>query len=203
MEKFVAIFENVYSKNIFEGVTDAGTRKEIGEFKKLMEIQDNMTDAAREDFRRIEYRRSEREKSDKTYTENRESCKRIADACEAIARGAVYRCPKCGMHVVIDEAPEDDIYICECGEVCNVSEMENVDFGEYFENDLLDIEYICNGEKEYRAVRACVAWGGPSIYIDTDKKAVCLYWWTDSATYPLSSDAVDAIDEFFEMLFNC
>jgi hypothetical protein len=41
-----------------------------------------------------------------------------------------------------------------------------------------------------------VSCGGPNIYIDTAEKAVLLYWWTDRARYYLSSDAVDAVDDW-------
>jgi hypothetical protein len=47
-----------------------------------------------------------------------------------------------------------------------------------------------------------VAYGGPTIYIDTDSGDVELYWWNERARYPLSSSARDAVDEWAEEYWN-
>ena len=48
-----------------------------------------------------------------------------------------------------------------------------------------------------------VAFGGPTIYIDSATRAVELYWWTDRASYPISRDAADALDEWAQELWTC
>ena len=134
--------------------------------------------------------------------EYRDHCKAIADKLEAIAEGRLYKCPECGEYV------EDNNMFCECG--CQVDLIGNdesdpwdqVSFYDYFEN-ALDIDYITNSQKEYKACRIMVAYGGPNIYINTWEKRVELYWWTDSASFYLSSDVCNAIDECMEEYFNC
>lgn len=133
---------------------------------------------------------------------NRMHCKAIADKLEAIAEGRLYKCPECGEYV------EDNILFCECG--CQVDLIgsediepwESVSFYDYFEN-ALDIDYITNSKKEYKACRIMVAWGGPNIYINTWERKVELYWWTESADFYLSGDTCAAIDEWAEEYFSC
>ena len=134
--------------------------------------------------------------------ENRERCKAIADKREAIAEGRLYKCPDCGEYV------EDNSLFCECG--CQVDLIGNnetypwemVSFCDYFE-DALDIDYITNSRKEYKACRIMVAFGGPNIYVNTWERKVELYWWTECESYSLSNDVCDAIDEWAEDYFNC
>lgn len=139
-----------------------------------------------------------------TDRENFETCKRIAQELEAFAEGRYIKCPECGEWI---EAPEDDdekITCPECGETIDADEAECSSIYDYFDNtELYDIEYTCGSKKEYRGVRLMVACGGPNIYIDTMEKAVKLYWWTDRAEYALLSDTVEAIDQYFEELFEC
>ena len=126
--------------------------------------------------------------------ENREHCKSIAQELEKVYSGELYRCPQCGDLV--------EAGTCRCGAEVNEESAEPVTLWEYFE-DALDIEYRCGGKKEYRSVRIMVTCGGPNIYIDTAKKAVQLYWWTEYAEYPIDSDVCDEIDSIFEECFNC
>ena len=129
-------------------------------------------------------------------------CKAIADRLEAIADGRMYKCPECGEYV------EDNSLFCECG--CQVDLIgndesdpwEQVSFYDYFEN-ALDIDYITNSQKEYKACRIMIAWGGPNIYVNTWERKVELYWWTEHASFYLSAEACDAIDEYAEEYFNC
>ena len=137
-------------------------------------------------------------RQEQTDRENREYCKRIAEDIEAYAEGRVYRCPDCGAIV------EDNQLFCECGAQVDLinGEWEQQNLYDYF-SDCLDIEYRCGSDREYRSCSVMVACGGPNIYIDTARRAVLLYWWTDRAEYPLSSDAVDAVDEWAEEYWNC
>ena len=133
---------------------------------------------------------------------NKEHCKLIADRLEAIAKGRLYICPECGEYV------EDNNLFCECG--CQVDLVgndenepwEQVSFYDYFEN-ALDIDYITNSQKEYKACRIMIAFGGPNIYVNTWERKVELYWWTEHVSFYLSADTCSAIDEYMEEYFNC
>ena len=137
-------------------------------------------------------------RQEQTDRENRERCQRIAEELEAYAAGRVYRCPECG------DVVEDNELFCGCGQQVDLisGDWEQLSLYDYF-SDYLDIEYRCDSRREYRSCCIMVACGGPNIYIDTAAKAVQLYWWTDRAKYPLSSDAVDAVDawaaEYWEL----
>ena len=133
---------------------------------------------------------------------NRNHCKSIADKIEAIVEGRLYKCPECGEYV------EDNNLFCGCG--CYVDlfgneenePWEQVNFYDYFE-DALDIDYIVNSNKEYKACRITIAFGGPNIYVNTWEKKVELHWWNEHADFYLSSDACDAIDEWAEECLAC
>lgn len=135
---------------------------------------------------------------EKTDRENWEHCRRIAEELEAYADGRVYRCPECGACIT------DENLFCDCGAQVDLisGEWEQLSLYDYF-SDCLDIEYRCGSDKEYRSVSIMVACGGPNIYIDTAEKAVLLYWWTDRARHYLSSDAVDAVNDWAEEYWNC
>lgn len=92
-----------------------------------------------------------------------------------------------------DEEQEDD----------PIDEWEQVSISKYFD-DVYNIEYRVSGpHDDPRSVCIMVACGGPNIYVDTDTKAVKLYWWGDRASYPLSEGAVMEIDEYFTEFWQC
>ncbi len=130
-------------------------------------------------------------------------CKQIAEDLATIANGNMYKCPECGELIDINDLADQEHFECKCGYKCLVEELEPLDFGKYFEDNLFDIEYAVDAQKKYKSAAACVAFGGPTIYIDTKTCAVRLWWWQDYAEYPLDEYTVDAIDEFFEELYNC
>ena len=132
--------------------------------------------------------------------ENREHCKRIADNIDDYANGRVVKCPECGELITVD----DDIthYRCPgCGYTDDIRDYDAQTIYDYF-NDCLDTEYRCDGHKEYRSVQVMVAWGGPNIYIDTGSCNVKLYWGGEQETWPLSSEAIAAVDEWAEEYWN-
>lgn len=141
--------------------------------------------------------------------ENRETCRRIAEEVEAYASGQCYRCPECGELIQFDDLDELEhdttdggtCYVLPCG--CETTdEPEQMSLYDYFE-DCLDVEYRVGADREYRSVCVMVTCGGPNIYVDTQRRAVCLYWWTETAEYPLLSDAVDAVDAWAEEYWSC
>ena len=68
--------------------------------------------------------------------------------------------------------------------------------------DVLDIQYIVNGNGEYFAARILVAFGGPNIWINTQTKTVEGYWWSDSAFSSYYDDAIN-IDDACRELWEC
>lgn len=150
-------------------------------------------------------------RQEKTDRENREHCQRIAEDVEAYAAGNYYKCPDCcGVHHwdAVEESEHEDeagwaVYTCpDCGAEIAEDDWEQQSLYDYF-SDCYDIEYRCDSKREYRSVCIMVACGGPNIYIDTSSKAVELYWWTDRARYYLSSDAVDAVDDWAREYWDC
>ena len=73
---------------------------------------------------------------------------------------------------------------------------------DYFEN-CLGVDYLVNQDKEYLHCSACVAYGGPNIYVNTYDGEVQLYWWGSNAKANLSEEAIRAVDDFFEELYDC
>ena len=133
--------------------------------------------------------------------ENRSRCKRIADELEAYVDGLVYRCPECG-EIHRFPATVGDKYRCPyCHTVADIEDYEQLSIWDYM-SDILDIEYRCGSDREYRSCKITVACGGPNIYIDTASAMIKLYWWTEYAEYPLSYAARDAIDEWAEEYWN-
>ena len=133
-------------------------------------------------------------------------CKAIANKLEAIAEGSFYKCPECGEWIEWKDTQYNDenaSYTCqECGATFDENELEAVSMYDYFKN-ALDIDYITNSKKEYKACRIMVACGGPNIYINTWSRQVELYWWNESGSFYLSSDVCNAIDDCMEEYFNC
>jgi hypothetical protein len=69
-------------------------------------------------------------------------------------------------------------------------------------SDVLDIEYIVNGQKEYLGARVLVAFGGPNIWINTRTQQVEGYWWGSQSIWGYSSDEM-GLDDALESLYNC
>ena len=138
--------------------------------------------------------------------DNKKHCKAIADRIEAITESRLYKCPECGEWIEWNNSQYNDkseTYTCqECSATIAESDLETVSFYDYFEN-ALDVDYITNSRKEYKACRIMVAFGGPNIYVNTWERKVELYWWNESADFYLSSDACNAIDEWAENYFMC
>ena len=96
----------------------------------------------------------------------------------------------------------EGIYIMPDGEQIAFEDLEIADIGDYFD-DFYDIDYVIGGDKHYKACRVLVAFGGPNIYIDTWEKEVQLFRWSDTAIADIPDELCVAIDDFFEVLYNC
>ncbi len=137
--------------------------------------------------------------------ENRAHCKHIALELDAYVNGEVKRCPDCGEIHRRDWGDVGDAFKCpNCGEVASVDDWEWLGVHDFLA-DCFDVEYRVSGRARdaLRSVRVMVACGGPNIYLDTASKDVELYWWTESARYPLSYEAAAALDEWAEEMWCC
>lgn len=86
----------------------------------------------------------------------------------------------------------------------NKEKLENYEcctLREFFE-DVLDIEYIVGGDKSYRGVNITIATGGPHIEVRTREHDVKLWWGGKEASWGLSYDTVNEIDEIFEEMYS-
>lgn len=72
---------------------------------------------------------------------------------------------------------------------------------EHYLYDPLDIQYIVNSSKEYLGARILVAFGGPTIWINTHEGVVEGYWGSDSEEWGFTDNL--GLDEFLEEVYNC
>ena len=138
--------------------------------------------------------------------ENYEHCKVIAENLEQVASGDYFMYDGELFPIDTDDFSEvkgcrydeeDDIYIMADDEELFASDVYPVDILEWL-GDVYDVEYTIGSDKEYRGVRIMIACGGPDIYINTNSGDVELYWWGESARYPMSSNAINMIDSIYE-----
>ena len=101
---------------------------------------------------------------------------------------------------VLDEV--HTFYVMPDSETIFEGDLEVATIGDYFD-DFYDIDYVIGSDKHYKACRVLVAFGGPNIYIDTWKKEVQLFWWSDTAIADIPEDLCMVIDEFFEEIYDC
>jgi hypothetical protein len=67
--------------------------------------------------------------------------------------------------------------------------------------DALDIQYIVTSKGEYLGARVLVAFGGPNIWIDTQRGIVDGSWWSDRASASFKDNL--GLDEALSELWNC
>ena len=68
-----------------------------------------------------------------------------------------------------------------------------------FMEDALDIQYIINQDKTYRGARILVAFGGPNIWVNTQRGEVEGYWWGDDATAGFIDNM--GLDDYLEEIY--
>ena len=101
---------------------------------------------------------------------------------------------------VLDEVHA--FYVMPGGEAIFEGDLEVATIGDYFE-DFLDVDYIVDSNKKYKACRVLVAFGGPNICIDTWMKRVMLSWWGEYAKAYIPDDLCEQIDDFFKAIYEC
>ena len=93
-------------------------------------------------------------------------------------------------------------YIMPDDEAIFEGDIEIATIGDYFD-DFLDVDYIVDSNKKYKACRVLVAYGGPNICIDTWMKRVLLSWCGEYAKAYIPDDLCEQIDDFFKAIYEC
>lgn len=146
--------------------------------------------------------------------ENYNHCKAIAEDLEKVASGDYFMYDGDGELYPLDPEEfskvkgcrydeENEAYIMADGKELFAGDVYPVCLFDWLDDGVYDVEYTIGSDKEYRSVRIMVACGGPNIYIDTQSGDVELYWWGESARYPMSSDVIAMIDSTYEEMFAC
>lgn len=93
----------------------------------------------------------------------------------------------------------DNIEYCKniALELEKIYDSDDYGLPEYIADEVLDVQYIMNSHKELQHVRLYITIGGPTVWIDTEHKAVKLTWGTESAEYGLDWDVCDAIENYY------
>lgn len=94
------------------------------------------------------------------------------------------------VHSII-KSIETGQYETECEDGCNA--------WDYLEN-ALDIEYVSSSRGEYLGALILVAYGGPSIWINTRHRQVEGYWWTLKYSAGYHDDQLE-LDDVLEVYF--
>lgn len=68
-------------------------------------------------------------------------------------------------------------------------------------SDVLDIQYLVNGDRTYRSARILVALGGPTAWIDTRTGDLEVTWWSAPEIRHLPSDFISGLDDALEELW--
>lgn len=90
-----------------------------------------------------------------------------------------------------DDIPEEDRG--EYGEASGIDYL----------SDVLDIEYIVNSDRTYKAARVLIAFGGPNAWINTQTGNLEVAWWGEPVYRSLPSEFVRGLDDALEELYNC
>jgi hypothetical protein len=62
-------------------------------------------------------------------------------------------------------------------------------------DDVLDIQYIVNGDREYVGARILITLGGPNAWINTLTGQLEVSWWSDTEYRTLPSEFIAALDD--------
>lgn len=85
-----------------------------------------------------------------------------------------------------------------------VEDIENCDdIYDYFDDEILEVRYVINGNKELLGGYLTIEWGGPTTIVDTYENVLRVEWWGDSVICELSSDICTEINDYLEMLYTC
>lgn len=68
-------------------------------------------------------------------------------------------------------------------------------------SDVLDIQYIVSGDRQYRAARILITFGGPTAWINTLTGQVEAAWWSETVYRNLPREFIDELDNALEELW--
>lgn len=70
-------------------------------------------------------------------------------------------------------------------------------------SDVLDIQYVVTGDRQYRGARVCIALGGPTAWIDTMTSQLEVAWGAYDPVYrDLPREFVNGLDDALEELWD-
>lgn len=72
--------------------------------------------------------------------------------------------------------------------------------GDYL-NDALDIEYLVTSDRQYRAARILIAFGGPNATIDTRSGLLEVSWWSAPEFRELPAAFTDGLDDYLSEIW--
>ena len=73
----------------------------------------------------------------------------------------------------------------------------------FYLESVLDIQYIVNSDKSYRAARVCIAFGGPTAWINTHTRQVEAAWWSETVYADLPASFCDQLDDWLAEYYEC
>ena len=69
--------------------------------------------------------------------------------------------------------------------------------------DVLDIQYLVSSDRQYRGARVCIAFGGPTAWINTHTGQLEVAWWSATEYRDLprrfTAPLDDALEELWDM----
>lgn len=68
-------------------------------------------------------------------------------------------------------------------------------------SDVLDIQYLVNSDRSYRAARVLIAFGGPTAWIDTHSSQLEVAWWSEPEFRELPQEFIDGLDDALSELW--
>lgn len=77
---------------------------------------------------------------------------------------------------------------------------EEASAGDYLQ-DVLDIEYIVTSDRQFKAARVLIAFGGPTAWINTQTSRLEVSWWSAPEYRPLPSAFVNGLDDFLSEIW--
>lgn len=134
--------------------------------------------------------------------EIKNDCERIARdigrTIEDIVDGKLWHNPKSGEFEPLPEKNEDGERLDEDG-----NEIETATLCDWINKQLGDVRFEVRrdstGKLEVTGGRVLCCFGGPNVWAEHDE--IRAYWGNESATYPLTSDASDAMLDMLAEVF--
>lgn len=82
----------------------------------------------------------------------------------------------------------------------DADEFTEASAGDYL-SDALDIEYLVQSDRTYKAARILIAFGGPNAWIDTRTGRLEVAWWSAPEYRPLPSAFINGLDDFLSEMW--